>query len=145
MRKNLLILTLGVALSSAALAQSSPTGLWRTIDDDGKTEKSWVRITEANGVWSGRIEKIVDPAKAQAVCEACSDDRKGKPLQGLTILREVRAADGGVWEGGEILDPNNGKSYKVRMKPVDDGKKMEVRGYIGLPLLGRTQTWLRAE
>jgi uncharacterized protein (DUF2147 family) len=64
----------------------------------------------------------------------------------MTIITGVKAgADAAIWEGGEVLDPNNGKSYKVRIKPVDGGKKLEVRGYIGSPLLGRTQTWIRIE
>ena len=68
-------------------------------------------------------------------------------MQGMTIVKGVKANedDKGLWDGGEILDPNNGKTYKVRMKPVDGGKKLEVRGYIGAPLLGRTQTWVRIE
>ena len=92
---------------------------------------------------NGKIEKISDPAKATAVCDKCSDERKDQPILGMTILRNVRAADGGVWEGGDILDPNNGKTYRTRLKPVDGGKKLEMRGYIG-PFY-RTQTWIRVE
>lgn len=142
-----LILLAGLCLSTLALAQASPTGLWKTIDDETKQEKSLVRITEAGGVFTGKVEKLLDPAKAQAVCEKCSDARKDKPVQGMTIIQGVKASgdDAGLWDGGEILDPNNGKTYKVRLKPVDGGRKLEVRGYIGAPLLGRTQTWLRVE
>ena len=87
------------------------------------------------------------PDKADAKCDECTDERKDQPVLGMTILRGVKpdAADKGTWDGGDILDPNNGKIYKVRLKPVDGGKKLDVRGYIGMPMLGRTQTWMRVE
>ena len=139
---------IALALSAATLsafAQQSPVGLWKTIDDDGKTEKSLVRITEQGGVLTGTIEKIFDPAKVDAKCDKCTDDRKDKPVMGMAIIRNVRqdADDKELWTGGEILDPNNGKAYKTRLKPVEGGKKMEMRGYIGF--LYRTQVWQRVE
>jgi uncharacterized protein (DUF2147 family) len=142
--KKLLIALFLVAASGAALAQATPAGLWKTIDDDGKTEKSLVRISDAGGVFSGKIEKIMDPTKQNSVCEKCTDERKDKPVIGMTILRNLREGDDkGVWDGGEILDPNNGKTYKTRLKPIDGGKKLEMRGYIG-PFY-RTQVWIRVE
>jgi uncharacterized protein (DUF2147 family) len=145
MKKTLITLALAAAAGSV-LAQSTPVGLWKTIDDDGKTEKSLVRITEAGGALSGKIEKISDPAKQDAKCEKCSDERKDKPVVGMTIIRSARADSDKVhWEGGDILDPNDGKVYKLRMKPIDGGKKLEVRGFVGAVLFGRTQTWVRAE
>jgi len=144
--KNIVLLSLLSLASLTAMAQGSPVGLWKTIDDDTKMEKSLVRITDSGGVMSGKIEKIADPAKANSVCEKCADERKDKPVMGMTILRGVKpSADAGTWEGGDILDPNNGKVYKVRLKPVDGGKQMEVRGFVGMALLGRTQTWVRVE
>jgi len=129
-----------------ALAQTSPVGLWKTIDDDGKTAKSLVRISEQGGALVGSIEKLLDPKDpADAKCEKCTDDRKNQPVLGLQIIRGVKPDGDGVWGQGEILDPNNGKTYRTRLKPVDGGKKLEVRGYIGAPLFGRTQTWVRAE
>jgi len=145
MKKIALASLLSLAAVSA-FAQMSPTGLWKTIDDDSKKEKSLVRITESNGVFSGRIEKLLDPdTKPDAVCEKCSDDRKDKPVLGMTIMRGVKqnADDPAVYDAGLILDPNNGKSYRVRLKPVDGGKKLEMRGYIG-PFY-RTQVWMRVE
>jgi uncharacterized protein (DUF2147 family) len=139
-------LTLTAALSAGmAAAQMTPVGLWKTIDDDGKTEKSLVRISESGGVLSGSIEKVFDPAKQDAKCDKCTDDRKDKPMLGMTIIRNVRqdADDKTVWTGGEILDPNNGKTYRTRLKPVNDGKTMEMRGYIAF--LYRTQVWQRVE
>ena len=142
-------LILGAALclaSALAQAQATPAGLWKTIDDATKKEKSLVRIIDNGGIYSGRIEKILSD-KPDAKCTECSDERKGQPVQGMTIIRNVKASadDKGLWDSGDILDPNNGKIYKVRLKPVDGGKKLEVRGYVGAPLLGRTQTWIRAE
>ncbi|MFT7775251.1 DUF2147 domain-containing protein [Roseateles sp.] len=129
-----------------AFAQTTPVGLWKTIDDDGKTEKSLVRIGEQGGVLVGSIDKLLDPkAAVDSKCDKCTDDRKDKPVLGLQIIRGVKAEGDGVWGGGEILDPNNGKTYKTRLKPVDGGKRLEVRGYIGAPLFGRTQTWVRVE
>ncbi|MEX8497540.1 DUF2147 domain-containing protein [Leptothrix ochracea] len=126
----------------------TPVGAWKTIDDDGKTEKSMVRITERAGVLTGHIERLLAPgANREATCDLCNDERKNMPLMGLTILRDIRrnADDPTLWEGGDILDPKNGKTYKVRLRPVDGGRKLDVRGYIGMPMLGRTQTWIRVE
>ncbi|MEW6098216.1 MAG: DUF2147 domain-containing protein [Pseudomonadota bacterium] len=137
-----------VAFAAAAGAQETPVGLWKTIDDGTRKEKSLVRISESSGVLTGKVEKILDPeAKPDAVCEKCSDDRKNQPIVGLTIIRNVKknGDDAALWDGGDILDPNNGKVYRVRMKPVDGGRRLEVRGYIGAPLLGRTQVWQRVE
>jgi uncharacterized protein (DUF2147 family) len=142
-------IALASLLSLAALsafAQATPAGLWKTIDDDTKKEKSLVRITESNGVLSGRIEKLLDPeTKQDSVCEDCTDDRKGKPVLGMTILRNLKqsADDKGVFDGGDVLDPKNGKIYRARLKPVDGGKKLEMRGYMG-PFY-RTQVWIRVE
>ena len=133
---------------STAMAQSSPVGLWKTIDDSTKVETSQVRIIESGGVLTGRIEKLLGPdAKPDAVCDECSGDAKGKPIVGMTIIRGIKknAETEGLWDGGSILDPNNGKTYKLRLKPSEDGKKLEVRGYIGAPMFGRSQTWHRAE
>ena len=151
MKTALHVLALAIAaagISTRVHGEPTPAGLWKTIDDDGKKEKSHVRILDANGVLSGRIEKLLDAAdKPDSVCEKCTDERKDQPVVGLTIIRNVRAnADSpGQWDGGDILDPKNGKVYRVRLKTVDDGRKLEVRGYVGAPLFGRTQTWIRVE
>ena len=135
----------GTAISAFAQA-TTPAGVWKTIDDETQKEKSLVRIVEANGVYTGKVEKLLDPdAPKDPVCKDCSDERKDKPIVGLTIIRNVKQGtdDKSVFEGGEILDPNNGKVYRLRLKPVDGGKKLEVRGYLG-PFY-RNQTWLRVE
>ena len=135
-----------LAIHAAALAQPSPVGLWKTIDDDTKQEKSLVRIADNGGVLSGRIEKLLDPAaKPGVVCDKCTDERKDKPIVGMTILRNLKqsAEDKEWWDGGDITDPNNGKVYKAKLRPIEGGKKLQMRGYIG-PFY-RTQTWIRVE
>ncbi len=144
MKSLIAVLVLGVA-GSAALAQETPVGLWKTIDDKTKAEKALVRVTESGGVVSGKIEKLLAPnAKQDALCDKCSDDRKDKPIVGMEIIRGVKK-DGASWSGGTILDSAEGKVYKVKMTPADGGKKLDVRGYVGAPMFGRTQTWVRVE
>ena len=147
--KNLAVACLLAGAAFAAAAQvTSPAGVWRTIDDNNKKDKSLVRIVEANGVYTGKVEKFLDPETLKdAVCKDCSDDRKDKPILGMTIVRNMKQSgdDKTVFEGGDILDPNNGKVYQSKMKLVDNGTKLEVRGFVGISLLGRTQTWVRAE
>lgn len=123
----------------------TPVGLWKTIDFDGKTAKSLVRITETNGVLVGKIEKILDPAKANKKCTQCTDERKDQPYVGLTIIRNARqdAQDKAIWSGGEVLDPKKGKTYKTRLRPMEGGKALEVRAYVAF--IYRTQVWQRVE
>lgn len=134
-----------IALQTAAFAQATPVGLWKTIDDETKQEKSLVRISDAGGTLTGKVEKIADPAKQDSRCDKCSDERKDKPVVGMTLIRNTKqnAEDRDTWDGGDILDPNNGKVYRLRLKPIEGGKALEVRGYIG-PFF-RNQTWLRVE
>jgi uncharacterized protein (DUF2147 family) len=147
-RKNRFIAAAGLVLFAAiAHAQATPAGLWKTIDDETKAEKSLIRITESNGVYTGRLEKLLGAMRQDTLCDKCSDDRKDKPLVGMTLIRNVKhsESDAAMWDGGDILDPNNGKTYRVRLTPGEGGKTLAVRGYIGAPLLGRTQTWIRVE
>ncbi|MDQ0034520.1 uncharacterized protein (DUF2147 family) [Variovorax boronicumulans] len=133
------------ATAVTAMAQSTPVGLWRNADDKTGEVKAEIRIAEANGALSGRIEKsLKKDTKPDATCDECSDDRKGKPITGLEIIRGGKKAEGkDVWEGGKILDPENGKEYRASFTPIDGGKKLEVRGYLGP--FWRTQTWTRAQ
>ena len=140
-----LLTTCLLALTAAGVqAQATPAGLWKTIDDDTKQEKSLVRITEAGGVFTGKIEKLLDPAKQDSKCDECTDSRKGQPVVGLTIIRNIKKGES-HWEGGDILDAANGKVYRARLTLSADNKKLDVKGYIGTPLFGRTQTWARVE
>ena len=128
--------------ADAAQAQNTPVGLWKTVDDHTGQEKSLVRISESGGVLSGRVEKVLHPSRPNPLCDKCTDARHGKPITGLSIIEGLRR-HGDVWEDGKILDPDNGKIYTVRLKLVDEGKTLQVRGYIG-PFF-RTQTWSRLE
>jgi uncharacterized protein (DUF2147 family) len=145
--KRLLLFAALCGLHAWAAAQAVPVGLYKTIDDETHKEKALVRLTETGGVLSGTVEKILDPAGQDAKCGKCTDELKNKPILGLPLLRNVtrNPDERSLWEGGEILDPKNGKFYKVRIKVLDGGQNLEVRGYIGLPMLGRTQTWSRVE
>jgi uncharacterized protein (DUF2147 family) len=138
-------LSLVVALCSASAFAQSPVGLWRTIDDATGKEKALVRVSETGGVFSAKIEKLLAPdAKPDAKCDQCTDSRKDQPVVGLTIMRNVKKNDN-VYDGGDILDANNGKVYRVKLTLASDNKKMEVRGFIGMPMLGRSQSWQRVE
>ena len=136
-----------VAAVGSVSAQNTPVGVWKTVDDKTKTEKAQIRITEAGGVYSAKIEKLLAAdAKPDSVCDKCGDDRKDKPIVGMEIMRGVKRSDSeNTWDGGTILDAAEGKVYKVRLQTADGGKKLEVRGYVGMPMMGRTQTWIRVE
>lgn len=140
------LLVLAASSPIAALAQETPAGAWKTVDDASGKVRAIVRISESNGVLSGKIEKIFpEPGEEQHPrCIACTDARKDQAIVGLTIVSGLkREGDAMVWSGGEILDPDSGKVYKSKATLKDGGRKLEVRGYIGVPLLGRSQTWLR--
>ena len=141
--KSTLAAIIFASMALPAVAQMSPVGHWHTLDEKTNEVKSQIQITESGGVVSGKIEKLLrKDAKQDAVCDECSDDRKGKPLLGLEIIRGAKkAADKNVWEDGKILDPENGKNYTLRLTPIEGGKKLEVRGSIGP--FGRTKTWVR--
>ncbi len=132
------------AVSTTVFADSmSPVGSWNTIDDETNKPKSLVRITEKDGVISGTVEKIMDPAKQDSKCDECADDdpRKGKPVIGMTILTGLKKEGDNVYGGGRILDPKNGKTYNAKLTVIEGGKKLEMRGSI--LFIGRTQTWVR--
>lgn len=132
-----------VATAVPVLAQMTPVGQWRNVDDKTGEAKAEIRIVESSGVLSGKIDKrLGKDVKPDDVCDQCSDERKDKPILGLEIIRGAKKTEGkDVWEGGKILDPENGRNYSLRLTPVDGGKKLEVRGAIGP--FGRTQTWVR--
>ena len=144
MLRNLTILAAS-ALCASAMAQMTPVGLWKTIDDKDGIAKSEVRIVETGGVVSGKIEKILDPeAKPGELCVECKDERKDQPISGMEILRGLKKTDGkDVWEGGTVLDPKNGKIYKATVTPIEGGHKLQMRGYIGF--FYKTQTWIRIQ
>ncbi len=130
--------------ATAARADGTAVGLWRSFDDDTAEPTAEIRITEdARGELNGVIEKVIAPTP-NSVCNLCTDDRKDRPILGLEIIRHEHHVDGkDQWEGGTILDPEDGKVYRARLTLLEGGKKLQVRGYIG-PFY-RTQTWIRVQ
>jgi uncharacterized protein (DUF2147 family) len=135
-----------LALPSAWAAEVSPVGLWKTIDDQTGKPKALIRITDNQGVLQGKIEKVFRPADQDQnpKCVKCEGALKDQPMVGMTILSGLKK-DGDEYAGGQILDPNNGKVYKSKAELQDGGKKLSVRGYIGAPMFGRSQLWVREE
>jgi uncharacterized protein (DUF2147 family) len=125
-------------------AEPSPVGLWRTIDDHTHRPRGVVRIYQENGSFVAKIETSFDPEERVARCEKCSDDRKNAPIMGLVIMRGI-TKHGSEYTGGEILDPDTGSIYRCRFTLSSDGGKLFLRGFLGISLLGRTQTWVRTD
>lgn len=140
------LLLCSASMLAYAADTSSPVGVWRTIDDKTGKEKSLVRITEVNGEFRGTIEKLFrEPQEdPNPNCDKCTGDKKNKPVIGMIIMTGLKH-DGDMYSGGEILDPANGKTYKCKIWLEEKGKKLHVRGFIGMALLGRTQVWVREE
>jgi uncharacterized protein (DUF2147 family) len=132
--------------STAFAGELSPVGLWKTIDDNTGKPRGLVRIMEVNGEYQGKVEKIFPkPGEdADPKCEKCDGVRHNQPVIGMTILWGLKK-QGDEYQGGEILDPENGKVYRAKMMLDGEGEKLNVRGFIGVALLGRTQTWVRNE
>lgn len=120
----------------------SPVGLWRTVDDKTGQPRSIVRVYEENGLLYGRVERSLNPARANRRCDKCTDERKGQLIVGMVIIRGMKPS-GDEYTGGDILDPDNGKVYHCKFKVKDRGNKLSVRGYVGASLFGRSQTWTR--
>lgn len=140
-----------VAAGSALAATDTPVGTWKTIDDTTHQPKSIVQITETDGELQAKVVKLLnrsaeDVAKdgEHPVCDKCEGALKDQPIEGMTIMQGVRR-HGEVWDGGRIVDPKSGKSYKVKLTVTNGGNSLDVHGYIGFSLLGRTQTWQRQE
>jgi uncharacterized protein (DUF2147 family) len=143
-----LVLSTSLARAQAVRAPhfdpASPVGRWKTVDDSTGKAKSIVEIREENGKLVGTIEQLFDPPVPHPTCYLCSGDLKDRPLVGLQILSGF-APDGSQWSGGQVLDPESGKVYRATIVLEDGGKKLRLRGYIGIPVLGRTEHWLRDE
>ena len=142
-----LALAAGLLFGSAAVyaANDTPVGTWKTIDDQTGKAKSIVEITEQNGELQARVLKVLQSDEGpNPTCRKCEGERKDQPVEGMVIMWGV-TRDGDAWDGGKILDPHNGKTYKVKLSMLDGGQKLDVHGYIGFALLGRSQVWERQE
>lgn len=137
--------------SAAFAANDTPVGTWKQIDDVSGKAKSIIEITESNGQLQAKVVKVINLSPEEIardgqhpICRKCDGERKDKPIEGMTIMWGV-SKDDDVWDGGKILDPKSGKVYKVKLTLADGGQKLDVHGYIGFSLLGRSQTWERQE
>lgn len=137
----LTIISMFLLFTSISFAQS-PIGKWRTIDDETKEKKSIVEIYEENGkLYAKVIQLFREPDEDQnPLCEECKGDRKDQPILGMIIMWDMEQDDD-EWEG-EILDPENGKTYSCFIE-LEEANKLKVRGYIGFSFIGRTQYWYR--
>jgi uncharacterized protein (DUF2147 family) len=130
-------------LLPASLFANDVAGTWMTIDDETGKARSHIEIWIDNGVAYGKVSRIIaiQPGEnTDPICTLCKGDDKDKKVVGLIILRGL-TLDGDEWRGGTILDPNNGKTYKCKIKAEDGGQILKVRGFLGISLFGRTQIW----
>ena len=148
---SLRLMMAGAAMSISAIVIAAPAsdptsavGLWEQVDEKTGQPESWFKITERNGVYSGNIVKIFfKPGEDENwTCEKCEGDEKGKPVLGLALIKGMKR-NGNAYEEGTIMDPRDGAVYRALMKLSPDGQKLEVRGYLGISLFGRSQTWNR--
>ena len=116
-------------------------GKWKTVDDETGMENGIVEIYEKAGKVYGRIIEILEKEKKHLKCEICEGEDKNKPVLGLVIIKGLKKK-GDFYEGGKVIDPKNGKSYHCKMS-LEGKDKLIVRGYIGISLFGRSQTWFR--
>lgn len=146
--RNIIMAVLILALAPLAAAAQSDGGLvgkWKTIDDETNAPRSIVEISETNGELHGRILQIFyrPDEKPDPVCEACEGERRGRPVIGMTFLWGLKPDGTNEWASGSVLDPKNGKIYNAKATLTEAGRKLRLRGFIGTPILGRTQIWLR--
>jgi uncharacterized protein (DUF2147 family) len=135
----------GLAPARAQASAETPVGLWLAYDDSsGHWVRATIRIENRGGVLDGQIIATSNPADAHKLCTACDGARKNQPILGLTIITNMHQ-DGARWDGGQILDPITGSVYRCIMHVEDGGRRLVVRGFIGLSLFGRSQTWTRVQ
>jgi uncharacterized protein (DUF2147 family) len=146
-----LLLVLGVlgppaAPDARAAELNSPVGRWQILDEDSHTPRAVVEMTLVDGELQGRtVQSFLRPGEPpDARCVRCEGERKNQPMLGMVILWGLRA-DGADWQGGHVLDPTTGRTYRASVTLIEGGTKLRVHGFIGLSLFGRSQTWLRLE
>ena len=139
-----LALSLPASFQPAAAADArlaSAVGLWEPLDSAGRP-LGLIRIFQAGGLFYGRIEPSSPTDDRNARCTRCSDDRHGRRIIGLVLMRHLRPQNG-EYVGGDILDPDTGRIYGCTVRLTDGGRQLIMRGYLGISLLGRSQTWQR--
>ncbi|MGE3919592.1 MAG: DUF2147 domain-containing protein [Gammaproteobacteria bacterium] len=130
-------------LGQLALAAASPVGTWTTIDDKSGKPRAVVEIVDNGGVISGTIVKTYPEPGDTPTCEKCPGKFKNQNIVGLQFLWGLKPKGENKWAGGHILDPKIGEIYSCQITLSKDGNKLNVRGFIGFSLLGRTQVWHR--
>jgi uncharacterized protein (DUF2147 family) len=134
----------GAATLPLRAADQSAVGLWEQVDEKSGKPESWFRIAEKNGIYEGTIVKMfLKPGEdPNWTCDKCEGDERGKPVLGLALIKGMHR-NGNLYESGTIMDPRDGSVYKAKMTLSEDGKTLEVRGFLGFSLLGRSQYWNR--
>lgn len=132
---------------TAGVRTDTPIGYWKTIDDVSGKPKSIIQIWKSdNNVLKGKVIKVFgkNGAVQDKICNACQGDYHDKPIVGMVIISGLKANQS-QWGSGRILDPENGKTYSCSLRVAENGKKLNVHGYIGIPILGRSQIWERVD
>ena len=140
---SLIALSAGALLSTSVFAVSLNGTQWQTIDDKTGEKKAVIQLTESGGKVTGKILKVLDKEKADALCTKCPGSLKNKPVEGLQILSGFKADGNNQWSDGKLVDPESGKTYSGKLTLSDNGQSLKLRGFVGTPVFGRSQTWQR--
>ena len=140
---SLIALSTGALLSTSVFAVSLNGTQWQTIDDKTGEKKAVIQLTESGGKVSGKIIKVLNKEKADALCTKCPGSLKNKPVEGLQILSGLKADGNNQWSDGKLVDPESGKTYSGKLTLSDNGQSLKLRGFVGTPVFGRSQTWQR--
>ena len=140
---SLIALSAGALISTSVFAVSLNGTQWQTIDDKTGEKKAVMQLTESGGKVTGKILKVLDKEKADALCTKCPGSLKNKPVEGLQILSGFKADGNNQWSDGKLVDPESGKTYSGKLTLSDNGQSLKLRGFVGTPVFGRSQTWQR--
>jgi uncharacterized protein (DUF2147 family) len=138
MKPLILALLLNFLLPGAFYSQV--TGLWRVVDDKDGIEKSVVEIYEQNGLYHGRIVRLLETSR-RTHCDKCYGDLKGKPLTGMRIMYDLEKTSNGG-KNGKVIDPSTGKIFSCYIE-LESPDRLKLRGYLGMPTVGKTSYWNR--